>query len=147
MKSRLAVSLAFILIGAIFTSHNTAAFAKLRSRTRKVCGRYSEQVCNRLTARESAPMSAIKCNNKDEVKMIHLDGEKPLVKRICPGVNRPGLVGPISPDDKNIGFDSAVADKRVKSREGNNTQGSVPKVVGFGYHNDALDFVTRALHE
>ena len=107
MKSRLAVSLAFILIGVSFTSHNTAGLAKLRSRTHKFCGRYPVQVCNCLTARDSALMSAIRCNNKDEVKMNHLDGEKSL--RTCPpAVHQPRLKGPISPADQSIDFDSAL---------------------------------------
>jgi hypothetical protein len=56
MKSRIAVSLVFILIGATFTSEATAAFAKFRSWTGKVGGRYTAQVCNRHTPRRSAPI-------------------------------------------------------------------------------------------
>ena len=47
MKSRLAVSLLFILIASTFASDATSAFNKLRSWTGKARGRCGVQVCNR----------------------------------------------------------------------------------------------------
>ena len=149
MTSRLAVSLAFILIGVSFTSHNTAGLAKLRSRTHKFCDRHPAQVRNCLTCRVSAPITAIKCNDKDEVTIVHL-GHRPMLTRNCPTVNLSGLAGTISPDGKTIGFDSADASKHLSSNEGHGTQGSVPKLVGSDYYSEALNFVTsaaRQIHE
>jgi hypothetical protein len=88
MKSRLTVSLLFILIGATFTSDATAGLEKLRSWTGKVCSRCAAQVYNRLSFRDSALTSAIKRNDKDEVTMNHLDGDRLLLQQNCVGFIR-----------------------------------------------------------
>jgi hypothetical protein len=149
MKSRLAVSLLLILIASTFASDAAAAFEKLRSWTGKVCGRYAVQVCNRLTLRDSALMSAIKCSNKDGVTMIHLDGDRVLLGRNCAAANQECVVGTISPDGETITFNSPEATKLVSSLEGH-TQGVVFKLVGSDYRNKSLEFITtatRQIHE
>ena len=82
MQSRLAVSVLFILIVATFSSETAAAFGKLRSWTGKACGR-TAQVCNRLTSRDDALMSAIKGKDKDKVTMTHFDGDSLPVRQNC----------------------------------------------------------------
>ncbi|PYX09790.1 MAG: hypothetical protein DMG88_04870 [Acidobacteria bacterium] len=92
MKSRLAVSLLSILIASSFASDAAAAFEKLKSWTGKVCGRYAVQVCNRLTLRDPALMSAIKCSNRDGVTMIHRDGDRVLLGQNSATANMQGVV-------------------------------------------------------
>ncbi len=64
MKSRLAVSLLFILIASTFTPNAIAAFARLRSWTSKVGSRCAGQVCSRRTSGDSALRSASKGSEK-----------------------------------------------------------------------------------
>jgi hypothetical protein len=149
MKSRLAVSLLFILIASTFVSDATAAFEKLRSWTGKVCGRCAVQICNRLTPRDSALMSAIKGSDQDGVTMIHLDGDRLLLRQNCATANQAHVVGTISPDGKTITFNSPEATKLVSSPEGH-TPGVVFKLVGSDYHSEAFEFITtaaRQIHE
>jgi hypothetical protein len=146
MKSRLAVSLLFILIAANFTSDATAAFKKYRSWTGKICGRGASQVRHRLTPRDSAPMGAIKSNDKDEVTMIQLDDDRLPLRQNCTSAHQPRVVGTISPEGKVITFNSADATKLVSLQEGH-TQGIVLKLVGSHYHSGAFDFVTTAARQ
>jgi hypothetical protein len=84
MKSRLAVSLLFILIAANFTSDATAAFERLRSWIGEISGHCAAQVCSRRTPRDSAPMSAIKDTDKAEVTIIQLDATACRLSGIAP---------------------------------------------------------------
>lgn len=148
MKSRLEVSLLFILIASTFASDAIGAFEKLRSWTGKVCGRCAVQVCNHFTPRYSALMSAIKGSDKDGVTMIHLDGDRLLLRQNCATADRARVVGTISPDGKAITFNSPEATKLVSSQEGH-TLGVVFKLVGSGYHS-AFEYITtaaRQIHE
>ena len=144
MKSRLAVSLLFILIAATFSSDATASFEKLRSWTTKVCGR--SVIGNRLTPRDSALMSAIGSRDTDEFTMIQLDGDRLVLGQNCATANQLCAVGAISPDGKTITFNSAEATKLVTSLAGH-TQGVVFKLPGSDDHSTAFDFVTTAAEQ
>ena len=149
MKSRLAVSLLFILIAATFTSDATAAFEKLRSWIGKIRGCCTAQVCNCFTPRDSALMSDIRGKEKDKVTMIHLDGDGLPLKRNCATASQPRVVGTISSEGNNITCNSADATKLVSSREVH-SQGIVFKLVGSHNHSEAFDFITtaaRQIHE
>jgi hypothetical protein len=139
MKSRLAVSLLFMLIAANFTSDATAAFEKLKAWTGKIRGHCAAQVCNRLSSRDSVPMSGIKSNDKEEVTMIHLDGDDLLPKQNCATANQSGVVRTISTESKTTSLNPANATKLVSSQ-----QGIVLKLVSSRYHSGAFDFVTTA---
>ena len=127
MKSRLAVSLLFVLIASTFAADATAAFERFRSWTSKVWGRSAVHVSNRLTPGDSRLMSAIKGSDKDGVTMIHLDGDRLLLSQNCATRNQAGVVGTISPDGKTITFNSPEATGLVNSRDGQ-TLGAVPLV-------------------
>ena len=151
MKSRLAVSILFILIASTFTSDAAAAFEKLRSWTSKVWGRCAVQVDNRPSSRDSALMSAIQCSNKDEdiVTMIHFSGHRLLLELSCVTASQASVVGAISPDGTSITFNSPEATKVAGSEEGH-TQGVVFKLVGSGYQREAFECITTAagkIHE
>ncbi len=128
MKSRLAVSLLFILIAGMFTCHH---FQKLRAWRTKV-GRCTPQVYERLTARASALTSAIKQNR--------------LLKQTCATADLRCRLGTTSPDGKTISFDSTEAKRLVSSPEGH-TKGIVLNIVGSDYHNRAFDFITTAVRQ
>jgi hypothetical protein len=149
MESRLEVSLLFILIASTFASDATAAFDRLRSWTGKICGRCTVQVCNRLTPRDSARVSTIKGGDRDGVTMIHLDGDRPLLRQIRATANQAHVAGTISPDGKTITLNSPEAPKLVSSEEAH-TQGDILKRVGSDYHSEAVEFITtaaRQIHE
>jgi len=63
MKSRLAVSVLFILIASTFAQDAGAAFQRLRSWTRKG-GCPAVKVCYRVTASDTALMSANNGNDR-----------------------------------------------------------------------------------
>ena len=146
MKSRLAVSLLFILITSTFTSDAAVAFEKFTSWTGKAYGRCAAQVCNRLTPRASAVMSAIKGSDKDGLRMIYLNGDRLLLGQNCASANQACVVGTISPDGKTITFNSPEATKLVSSQEGD-TQGVVFKLVGSDYQSQAFEFITTAARQ
>jgi len=146
MKSRPAVSLLFILIASTFAPDATAAYGKLRLWAGKVGGRFAVQVCDRLTAHDSARMSAIKGGDKDGVMMMHLDGDQMLLGQNCATRNQACVVGTISPDGKTITLNSPDATKLLSSQEGH-TQGVVFKVVGSDYHSEATEFMTTAARQ
>jgi hypothetical protein len=143
MKSRLAVSLLFILIASAFALDATGAFRHLRSCTDKVRGRSAVQVGNRLKPEASAPLNAIKGSDKGNVTMIHLDGDRVLLGQNCATANQTCVVGTISPDGKTITLNSPEATKVVSSQEGH-TQAAVFKLVGSDYHSEAFEFITTA---
>jgi hypothetical protein len=149
MKSRLAVSLLFMLIAATFTSDAIAAFERVRSWTGKISGHCGAQVCNRHTARDSALISAVKRIDQDEVTMIHLDGDRLAFNQDCATANQSCVVRTISTKGKTITLNSGNATKVVSSQEGN-AQGIQFKLVGSHYHGEAFDFITtaaRQIHE
>ena len=147
MKSRLAVSLLFILIAANFTSNAIAAFERYKSWTGKVCVRGAFQVRDRLMPRESAPARAIQGNDKDKGTMNQLDGKRLPIQQNC-GANQSRLARTISPDNI-IAFNSGNASELVSSEEGHR-QGILFKLIGAHYLNEAFDFITtgaRQIHE
>jgi hypothetical protein len=146
MKSRLAVSLLFIVTAANFTSDAIAAFEKVKSWTGTIYGRCTSQACHRLAPRDCAPRSAIKSHNKDEVDMIHLEGARLLRKQDCGAGNQSPVAKAIATEGKMITFDSASATKLVSSQEVH-TQGILLKLLGARYHGGAFDFVTTAARQ
>jgi hypothetical protein len=96
MKSRFAVSVLFILIAATFTSEATGAFVKLRSRTGRLCARYSVQVCNRVGFHHSAPANTPKAGDEEKAAIARLDFGPQPPSQNCAG-NRPCVVGTTSP--------------------------------------------------
>jgi len=97
MKSRLAVSVVFILIAATFIPDGIGAFERLRSWTGKLCDRYSIQACEGVTFRHSAPASAVKAGD-EEAAMICLDGGRKPLDQNCATGNQLRVAGAISPD-------------------------------------------------
>jgi hypothetical protein len=149
MKSRLAVSLLFMLIAATFTSDAIAAFERVRSWTGKISGHCGAQVCNRRTPRDSALMGAIKANDKDGLTMIHLDGDRLPFKQNCATATQSCVVRTISTEGNIITLNSGNATKVVSWQEGN-AQGILLKLVGSHYHGETFDFITtaaRQIHE
>lgn len=146
MKSRLAVSVLFILIASTFTADATAAFEKLRSWTGKVYGRCAVQVCNGVSPRHSARRNAIQGSDKDGVTRLHLDGGRLLLGEDCAGQNQACVVATISPDGKTITFNSPEATKLVSSEEGQ-AQGAVFKLVGSDDHSEGFEFLTTAARQ
>lgn len=80
MKSRLAVSVLYILIAAMFAPDAIGAFEKLRSWTGKLYDRYSVQVCNSATFGYAAPANALRAGEERSVNanMISSSHEKRL---------------------------------------------------------------------
>jgi hypothetical protein len=97
MKSRLAVSVLFILIAATFAPDAIDAFGKLRSWTCKLCDRYSIQACDRVIFRNSAPTSALKAGHEARAAMICLDGGRQPLCQNCATGTEPCVGGAISP--------------------------------------------------
>lgn len=145
MKSRLAVSVLFTLIAATFAPDAIGAFVKLTSWTGRLYDRYSIEVCNRLTSRNSAPTSALKTGDAEMAAMICLDGAPQSLTQNCAIGNQPRTVGTISPDGKTITFNSLDAAKILSSHEGC-PQGVVFKLAGFD-RPETFEFITTATRQ
>ena len=144
MKSRLAVSVLFILIAATFTSDATAAFKKVRSWAGRGCERRAAESWNR----NSALTSALQYDDTGRVAMIHLGSDRLLLSQNCAAGEQPRVVGTISPDGKTITFRSA--DAHFVSPHGGPMQGVVFKLVGSDYLGEGFDFIRTAagqIHE
>lgn len=73
MKSRLAVSILFILIAATFTSDALGAFAKLRSLAGNVVHRFAVEACAQISSHDPARTSGNKESNAGKIKLIETD--------------------------------------------------------------------------
>jgi hypothetical protein len=149
MKSRLAVSVLFILIAATFAPDAIGAFEKLRSWTGRLCDRRSLQGYNRVSSHESAPASTLKPGDEDEAAMICLDGGRPTLSQDCTTGHQLRVVGAIAPDGKTITLNSLDATKILSSHE-RCLQGVVVKLVGSDHHSESFKFIrtaTRQIHE
>ena len=145
MKSRLAVSLLFILIASTFAADATGAFEKLRSWTGKVSGRRAVQAGNCLTRRVSAWISTIG-SDKGAVTVIQFDGGRLLIRQNFANVDQRRWVGTISPDGTTITFNSPDPTKLASSQE-RQTQSLVFKLVGSDNHDDTFKFITTAARQ
>jgi hypothetical protein len=146
MKSRLAVSVLFILIAATFTPDVAAVFERLRTWTATVWGHYAIQRRYLVTFRDWARMSAMRDGGKQGVMMIR-DHGLPL-SRNSATENQPGVVRTIPPDGKTITSDSLDSTKLPRMH--NRHQRRFFKLVGSTYHGENLEFITAAakqIHE
>jgi hypothetical protein len=146
MKSRVAVSLLFVLIAATLASEATAAFKNVRSWMGKGCDRRTIAVENHFTSPSSAPMRAIPGGDEGRVMMIHLNGDHKLLSRSCANGSQPCVVGTISPDGKTITLNSLGDNNVPSSREGN-IQGRVFKLVGSDSRTDRFGAITTAVKQ
>jgi hypothetical protein len=140
MKSRLAVSVLFILIAATFASDATAAFKKVRSWAGRGCERRAE-----VWNRNSALASALQSDDTVKAAMIHLGGDRLLLSQNCAAGEQPRVVGTISPDGKTITFRGAESD--FVSPHGGPMQGVVFKLVGSDYLGEGFDFIRTAARQ
>lgn len=143
MKSRVAVSLIFMLIAATFASDAAAAFKKVRSWTGGGCDRRTGAVENHITSPNSAAMRAIRGGDEGRVMMIHLDGDRLLLSKDCANGGQLCVVGTISPDGKTITLNSS-GDNNVPSSHEGHMQGLVYKLVAADSRNDRLEAITTA---
>jgi hypothetical protein len=143
MKSRVAVSLLFMLIAATFASDATAAFKKVRSWRGRGCYRRTVEVENHITSPDSAPMRAIQGGDEGRVMMIHLDGDRLLLSQNCNNGSQSCVVGTISPDGTTITLNS-LGDNNVPSSLEGHVQGRVFKLVGSHSRTDRFEAITTA---
>ena len=143
MKSRVAVSLVFILIAATFASDATAAFKKLRSWTGRGCDRRTVAVENHVMSPNPAGMRAVHGSDEGRLMMIDLDGDRLLFSQDCAVGGQLCVVGTISPDGKTITLNSPGDNKVTSSHEGH-MQGLVYRLVAADSRNDRLEAITTA---
>ena len=141
MKSRVAVSLLFILIAATFASDTTAAFKKLRSWTGRGCDRRTVAIENHVMS-SAAGMRAVHGGDEGRL-MIDLDGDRLLLSQDCADGGQLCVVGTISPDGKTITLNSPGDNKVPSSHEGH-VQGLVYRLVAADSRNDRLEAITTA---
>ena len=143
MKSRVAVSLLFMLIAATFASDATAAFKKVRSWTGRGRDRHTVAVENRVTSPNSAGRRAVRGGDEGRVMMIDLDGDRLLLSQDCADGGQLCVVGTISPDGKTITLNSP-GDNNVSSSHEGHMQGLVYRLVAADSRNDRLEAITTA---
>jgi hypothetical protein len=83
MKSRLAVSILFILIAASFTSDALGAFEKLRSLTGNVVHRFAVEACTQISSHDAA-RTRNRGSNESTIKLVQLDDGRPMGNENCP---------------------------------------------------------------
>jgi hypothetical protein len=154
MKSRIALSVLFVLIAATaFASDATATFKKLKTLKGYWTGMASDgrpiQVSNRVTSGGSALMSAMQ-GQEDTVTMIHLDGDRVLLTHYCATGNQPRMVGTVSPDGKTITFIYLDATNLLSSQQGH-MQRVVFNLIDSDHHTESWEFVAadgkQQMHE
>ena len=142
MKSRIALSMLFVLIAATaFASDATAAFEKLKTLQgswKGMASGHAVQMSNRITAGGSALMTEIQ-GAEGMISMIHLDGERLMLTHYCPMGNQPRLVSTISPDGKTITFSFLDATNLLTSQEGH-LQRVVFNLIDADHHTEIFDF-------
>lgn len=146
MKSRLALSVAFVLIAATaFASDATVAFEKLKTLQGSWEGKSSDgravQISNRITSGGSVLMSEIRGDREDMVTMIHLDGDRLLLTHYCAMGNQPRMVGTISPDGKTITFNFLDA-TNLMSAQGRHMHGIAFNLIDSDHHIETVDIAT-----
>ena len=81
MKSRLAVSILFILIAASFTSDALGAFSKLRSLAGNVAHRFAIEACDQISSHDAVPRN--KGSNESTIQLIQMDEDRVLGIENC----------------------------------------------------------------
>jgi hypothetical protein len=120
MKSRIALSVLFVLIAATaFAADPTAAFEKLKTlqgsweghvttfpQAAEIEGKLM-QVSLRVTSMGNALVHEMTGTGRpdDPITMLYLDGDRLLLTHYCDAGNRPRMVGTMSPDGKTVEFD------------------------------------------
>jgi hypothetical protein len=146
MKSRLAVSVLFILIAATFTPDVAGAFERVKAWTATVWRYYAIQRRHLVSSRDSTRMSAVRGGGKHGITMIH-DGDL-LLSRICVTESQPGVVRTMAPAGKTFPSDSLDSTKRLRMHK-RHRRGFL-KFIGSTYHGENLEFIAAAakqIHE
>jgi hypothetical protein len=116
MKSRIAVSVVFILLAAAAFASDTPtprsdaqkSFDKLKTLAGTWHGTYEGgpvQVSLRVTSMGNAILHEMKGRGPENpITMLYLDGDRLLLTHYCDVGDRPRMVGMISPDGKTITF-------------------------------------------
>jgi hypothetical protein len=115
MKSRLAVSLLFILIAATFTPDVATAFERLTAWTATVWGHYAIQRCYLVTFHDWARMSVMRAGGKHGTMIIHDNGLS--LSRNCATENQPSVVRTISLDGKTTTSESLDSPKLLRMHQ------------------------------
>jgi hypothetical protein len=127
MKSRIALSVLFVLVAAAAFAADTAAvqsdaqksFDKLKTLEGSWEGRVttvppnpdienkSVQATLRVTSMGNAIMHEMRGAGRpdDPITMLYLDGDRLLLTHYCDAGNRPRMTGKMSPDGKTVEFD------------------------------------------
>jgi hypothetical protein len=127
MKSRIALSVVFVLIAAAAVAADTAAtqsdaqksFDKLKTLAGSWEGHVTTfpqapdiegklmQATLRVTSMGNAMMHEMTGAGRpdDPITMLYLDGDRLLLTHYCDAGNRPRMVGTMSPDGKTVEFD------------------------------------------
>jgi hypothetical protein len=143
MKSRLAVSLLFILIAATFTPDVAAAFERLRARTATVWGYYAIQRCYLVTFHDWARMSVMRGGGKQGTMTIHDNGLS--LGRNCATEKQPSVVRTISLDGKTTTSDSLDSPKPLRMHQ--RPQRGLIKFISSTYHGENFEFITAAVKQ
>ena len=140
MKSRLAVSVLFILIAATFTPDVAGAFERVKAWTATVLRQYAIQRCHLVSSRHSTRMSAMRGGGKHGITMIH-DGDL-LLSRICVTERQPGVVRTTASDGKTIPSDSLDSTKLLRMHK-RHRRGFL-KFIGSTYRGENFEFIAAA---
>ena len=117
MKSRIALSVLFVLIAATAFAADTAvtqsdaqkSFDKLKTLAGSWEGSFEGKplhVTLRVTSMGNAVMHEMNGGGpEDPITMFNLDSDRLLLTHYCDAGNRPRMVGKMSPDGKTLDFD------------------------------------------
>ena len=146
MKSRLAVSILFILIAATFTPDVAGAFEKVKAWTATVWRHYAIPRRHLVSSHDSTRMSAMRGGGKHGNTLIHDDDL--LLSRNCVTESWPGVVRTISPDGKTIPSDSQHSTNILRMHK-RHRRGFL-KFIGSTYNGENFEFIRAAakqIHE
>jgi hypothetical protein len=118
MKSRIALSLLFVMIAATaFAADDAAAFEKLKTLQGSWEGQITAtgtpfdgkatQVSLRVTSMGHALMHEMRGAGRpdDPITMFYMDGDRLVLTHYCDAGNRPRMTGKMSPDGKTLEFE------------------------------------------
>jgi hypothetical protein len=154
MRSRIAVSLLFILIAAIILkSDGAAAFAKLKAL--QGCGRTTGpssrvvQLLNHITSDAVALINEVR-GDENKLAMIRLDGDRLMLTRSASTGTQPRVIETVSPDGKTITLSVFDAANLLSSPEAH-VQRIVFNLIDSDHHRESLDFtigdIKQLMHE
>jgi uncharacterized Ntn-hydrolase superfamily protein len=147
MKSRMALSVVFVLIAAAaFASDATAAFEKLKTLQGSWAATFegkSLQVSLRVTSMGSALIHEMtrSGSSEDPITMFHVDGDRLLLTHYCDAGNQPRMVGTVSQDGKTITFDFLDATNLLSSQMGH-MQRAIFNLIDSDHHTEIWEFAT-----